>query len=193
MAAACGIESGASIGGCEVSVKGRVRMGDKNFCKLRIRRTTDAGQLTDEALPDSTLDECSLVNRPAALRKARENYASQRFGSGSGMSTRAEFDVIEAVDLHVKHIRGENEQQVVGRGGDVVTLKNPPSYPALKAYRDMVLPKRANKFGARAQANRRGRPGNLSRRYVRSQNAATRKATLTPGQSSETSKPPEAR
>jgi hypothetical protein len=125
-----------------------VRVRDQNFCASLIRRTAESGKLTDNVLADAALDAYSLVNRPAALRKAHEKLRKPEIQERIGdVFESCEFDVIEAVDLHVKHIRGEIEREVMYKGSDgnpaFVKMKNGPSLAALLAYERITLPQPA--------------------------------------------------
>lgn len=63
------------------------------------------------------------------------------------------FNMDDAVDLHIKHIRGELEKEVVTKVRDaegnesveLTTIKIPPNYTALESYFNRVLPKQTTK------------------------------------------------
>lgn len=57
-----------------------------------------------------------------------------------------DFSVTDAVKMHVDHIKGNIQREVVTKGGDVVKVNVPPSLPALMAYEKMVLPQPAAEF-----------------------------------------------
>jgi hypothetical protein len=126
-----------------------MRLRDQSFCESLIRRTAAARKLTDEVLTDAALDAYSLVNRPAALRKARVKLRKPEIQErlGTLFETVTQLDVLEAVRLHVKHIRGEIEREVMYKDSDgnpaFVKVKNAPSWPALAAYARMTLPQPA--------------------------------------------------
>jgi|HubBroStandDraft_4_1064222.scaffolds.fasta_scaffold00049_2 hypothetical protein len=53
----------------------------------------------------------------------------------------ADFTLVDAIQLHAAHIMGTLEEEVITRKGERIRIRRPASYPALKAYLDMVLPK----------------------------------------------------
>ena len=60
----------------------------------------------------------------------------------------ADFSVIKAISKHVEHIEGaEYEKTFVTKNGEVIkeTVRDKPSWPALKAYLEMALPQPAKK------------------------------------------------
>lgn len=52
----------------------------------------------------------------------------------------ADFSVADALQMHVRHIRGGVEREVLGADGEIAMVRLPPSYQALKDYERMVLP-----------------------------------------------------
>jgi len=91
-----------------------VRLRDQHFCDSLVRRTAVAGQLTDDVLIDAALDAYSFVNRPATLRKARATLRKSEIQERiRTVYESQDFDLIDAVDLHVKRIRGQVEQKSV--------------------------------------------------------------------------------
>jgi hypothetical protein len=54
------------------------------------------------------------------------------------------FTIEDAVDLHVKHIKGELTKEVMTQEG-VAEIKIPPSYQALKDFQAMIIPKQTTK------------------------------------------------
>ena len=121
-----------------------MRLRDQHFCESLIRRTAGAGKLTDEVLTDTALDAYSFVNRPAALREAREKLRKPEIQERIAEVYRScDFDVLDAVEWHVKHIRGEIEERIVttdSEGRTTTTVRPGPSWPALAAYERMTLP-----------------------------------------------------
>lgn len=62
------------------------------------------------------------------------------------------FTLEDAVDMHVKHIRGEVTREEMAKDGSVVEVKLAPSYPALKDWLAVATPrepKRVNVLTAR--------------------------------------------
>jgi hypothetical protein len=80
-------------------------------------------------LTDAALDAYSFVNRPATLRKALEKLRKPEIRERIAEAyENHDFDLLDAVEWHVKHIRGEIEKHVVvGRNGNLLTLMRPPS------------------------------------------------------------------
>jgi hypothetical protein len=108
------------------------------FCDELVTRLAEEGGLTDDVLAEAAL--CIFMDlrratpeaeRAAGLRKARTLLrrpdVRERIGD---LYERRDFTVLDAVALHIGHMRGT----IAGEAS------RKASWPALKAYLDMVLP-----------------------------------------------------
>jgi hypothetical protein len=125
-----------------------------------MREVGPEGALTDEAMITATQSvfdgpgHCFVKEGPRtrALALAKARGLLKRTDIQERLSTifesAGDFDVVEAVEIHVKHIRGEIEKQVLRPDGEVVTVREKPSLSALLAYERMTLPQPASKVAA---------------------------------------------
>jgi hypothetical protein len=94
-------------------------------------------------------------------RKLRDPGVRELVESAYG--ERGDFTVLDAISKHVEHIKGQPYYVRIKDGPEkdrLVTLRKPGSWPALKAYLDMVLPQPVKKVGAPSRARRgKGRRG----------------------------------
>jgi hypothetical protein len=126
------------------------------FCENLTREVAKAdGVLTDDAMVNAVESVLSVERAgPEAARRMALEKAHQllkRTDIQERLSTIFEasgFDVIEAAELHVKHIRGEIDRQVHIGGGEFVAVKKEPSLTALLAYEKMTMPQPASKVAA---------------------------------------------
>lgn len=104
----------------------------KEACADAIEETYSYRQRWD---PDSALK---------FIKNKIDNSPNFRRAIGAMYEARG-FTDLEAVDLHIAHIRGIEREQLT-KTGDVVTVKAPPNYQALKDYQAMRFPQPPKKL-----------------------------------------------
>jgi hypothetical protein len=55
------------------------------------------------------------------------------------------FDIVDAMEMLKKHIKGEVRKQVLTKDGRVRSIKEPPSLPALQTYLKLAMPEAAQR------------------------------------------------
>jgi hypothetical protein len=130
------------------------------FCENLTREVAAAdGVLTPEAMVEAVQGtfngpgKCYSGELPQAktMALAKAKQLLKRGDIQERLSTIFEasgFDVVEAAELHVRHMRGEIDRQVHIGGGEFVTVKKEPSLSALLAYEKMTMPQPASKVAA---------------------------------------------
>ncbi len=109
--------------------------------------------MNDEVLTEAALDAFEITPSPSAdpvkiaderkraLRKAksllRKPHVKMRLAEIYELE---KFDIMDAVRMHIKHIKGFERQVVDERTGELMTVQDPPNYAALKDYWKMTLP-----------------------------------------------------
>jgi hypothetical protein len=105
------------------------------------------GQLTEgacfEAVNEVHQRPVKASTAVAIVRKKLANPNIRR-ALQDAYQYQADLTVLEAIDMHAKHVRGEITKQAVTKDG-VIDLKVAPSWPALKTFLDMTLPQPAKK------------------------------------------------
>ncbi len=141
-----------------------VRKRYKWFCERVVVRSAEEGRLTDDVLIEAAQDVFKNLGRrepdterTAALDKAHSLLRRPDIQKQleSVYETRG-FTIIDAVAKHVEHIRGvpmaatdKDGKPIFDGDGKPIVVRAKPSWPALKAYFDMVLPKPAKQTDAR--------------------------------------------
>lgn len=141
-----------------------MRERDRRFAEALVAEIGAAGGvITDEGMLRAAREVWRVMTTPLSdakllarvKRKLKQPDVREAIGSAYQA---AGFDVAEAVQLHIDHIRGNITVQktvVVGKGEDatveVVDVKLPPNYAALKDYEAMVLPKAPVRSDVRVQ------------------------------------------
>jgi len=103
----------------------------EHFCDSLVGRVARSGKLDEDVLVEAVRDAFLVPHeRKAAIRKARLLLRKPNIRDRIAHVYEARgFNLGEAVDLHIKHIKGDADPRL------------PPSYSALKDFLTMVLPK----------------------------------------------------
>ncbi len=134
------------------------------FCERVVVRSAEEGGLTDDVLAEAAHDAFKNLRRrepdaerAAALDKARSLLRRPDIQEQleSVYETRG-FTIIDAVAKHIEHIKGvpmaaldRDGHPVLDADGKPIVVRDKPSWPALKAYLDLVLPTPAKQVDSR--------------------------------------------
>lgn len=131
------------------------------FVEEMIRRAAQSGELTDDVLIGAYTTSHGLPfghapdtdkTRSLALRQAKAKLENRNVREAlRGLYELAGFDLVEGLEWHLKHIRGEitEEKTVVVRDTkdsahvEVVEVKKPPNYSALRDLMKTITPQPA--------------------------------------------------
>jgi hypothetical protein len=145
-----------------------MRERDKNFVRAVIARAA-GGELSDELIADAYRESHGLGRRindeetgaRVAAFRAKEKLKNPNIREAlQEFYEEASFDVLQAAEMHVAHIKGGLKKQVLNAEGEVVEIEMPPNYKALADYLKITIPQPAVKVDKRVLIGHVNRPSN---------------------------------
>lgn len=132
-----------------------MRKRDQQFVQALLERVAAGNELTDDVLIDAySTSHCMPYgadpNYSPTLRRFALGAVKQKLRKPDirealrDVYEVAGFDLIEGLELQLKHVRGELEKEVI-KDGVRYKVKMPPNYAALRDIQKLIMPQPATK------------------------------------------------